>query len=412
MKKLLVCVTCFWSFGFLFAQRTLVAPLNPPKIFPNWVKGDREFMGHGPRVTGAVRLALSEGRGQITAFINLRLEETTGDSSTAVINETRLVYSAPAGRQIRSIITPTSLTDRFDFVLPKGGRNPVRPPVNSGPVNYLLVNGDGNGTDIGNNTDDDSYINVLFRAIVVELEPIPETVREVRLPKTLLAATIQGTLAGTRGRLNTFGPRHGDSWFLPRDAWIKFPNAVSRDTMFLSQLQEVVISPRRYYYNDINLNSIRGDANGQYLRLTANWESDGPEFRGECVNDAGCMFGTPTVQLNNFRIAMNVRPFVAGGRLMYDQFDVQVDFNYDYSADCGVITELCKEVFKDPVQNAFFNARFMLANVLGSSFTLDQISAALTSGVLNFARTIGRFPEASAVVEVLDDGRDLIVRVR
>lgn len=404
----------FLAFGctVAYAQRTLVAPVNPPRIFPRWTGGDRDFWGHGPRVTGDIRVVITEGKSQIIAFINLELKETEGDGSAARIDETRLIYSAPAGKQIRAIITPATSLTHFDAKLPKGGLNRVNASTTNSPVSHLLILGDTGGPEIGNNTEDDSHVRVVFRGMVVELEPLAAGVREITLPKTLLGSSIQAKLRGTKGRLNTFGPRIGDSWFKPRESWMKFPNEIRSDTMFFDQMREVLISPRRYNYNDINLTVIRSDVNGQYLRLTANWESDGPEFRGECVNDVGCMFGSPTVQLNDFKIKINVRPFVSGGRLSYDPNDIQVDFGYNYSADCGILSDLCTEVFKDPVMNAFFQAKFMLARVLAEPATLDQISAALNDGVLVYVRSLGRFPEATQVIDVRDVGTSLVVRCR
>ena len=396
----------------LLAQRTLIAPAKQEKIFPQWVGGDRDFWGHGPKVTGTVRVAVTEGKGQIIAFINLRLEETGGDGSAAEINETRLIYNAPAGKQIQSIITPSNLTTEFNTTLTKGGLNRMSGLSRQGPVNYLLVFGDGESKDIGNNTTDDSYVSIFFNGFVVELEALPETIKEFSLPKTLFASLVQGQLRGTKGRLNTYGPRVGDSWFKANDSWIKFPDSLRRDTMFFTQMQEVLISPRRYNYNDINLTNIRGDVNQEYIRLSVNWESDGPEFRGECVNDVGCMFGSPSVQLDNLSIKINVRPFASGNRLMYDPNDIQVEFGFNYSADCGILSALCTEVFKDPVTNAFFNARFMLADVLKEPATVDQISNALTNGVLAFARMPGRLPGATAVVEVIDRGTNMAIRCR
>lgn len=411
MKKIILAFIMASTSCIGFSQRTLVAPVNPSRIFPVHVAGDRDFWGHGPRVTGDIRVVISEGKGQLIAFINLRLEETEGDHSAATIDETRLIYSAPADKQIRSVIVPASLTSHIDSKLPKGGLNRVNAP-RGGPVSHLLVNGDTGGLDIGNNTEDDSHVSVIFGGMVVELEPLTAGVREFTLPKRTIAGMVQATLNGTTGKLNTYGPRHGDSWFKEGDSWIKFPDAVRRDTMFFTQMQEVLISPRRYNYNDINLSSIRGDVNGQYLRLNVNWESDGPEFRGECVNDVGCMFGSPSVQLDNLAIRINLRPFASGGRLMYDQFDIQVEFGFNYSADCGILSALCTEVFKDPVLNAFFQARFMLAAVLGEPSTVDQIATALTNGILDFVHSFGRFPGATQIVEVRDAGANLVVRCR
>lgn len=411
MKKSFLTIFLSLFVVFSFAQRTLVAPVNPSRIFPQWTGGDRDWWGHGPKVTGDIRVVISEGKSQIIAFINLKLDEIDGDSK-AEINETRLIYSAPAGKQIQSIRYPNDLNSHFDFKLPKGGVNRVNPTSSNSPVSHMLIKGDTGGTDIGNNTDDDTYVNIIFRGFVVELEPLAAGIKETTIPKTLLAGSIRTQLTGTAGRLNTYGPRNGDSWFKPRDSWIKFPDAIRPDTMFFDQMQEILISPRRYNYNDINLRSITAKPNGQYIQLSANWESDGPEFRGECVNDVGCMFGSPTVQLDNLAIKINVRPFVAGGKLTYDHFDVHVDFGYNYSADCGILSSLCTEVFKDPVMSAFFNASFMLAGVLGATETRDQISRALTDGVLQVVRTIGRFPEATTIVDIRDDGNNLVVRSR
>lgn len=410
MKKILSLALIFISV-ISYSQRTLVAPINPSRIFPRWSAGDREFNGHGPRVTGDVHLVISEGKSQIIAFINLKLEEVGGDASAATIDETRLIYNAPAGKQINAIITPASLTSHVDYVLPKGGMNRVN-AARGGPLSYLMINGDTGGLDIGNNTEDDCHVSLVLMGMVVDLVPLPTEIREISIPKTLFANVLSSQLRGTTGRLNTYGPRHGDSWFLERDSWIKFPDSIRREKIFFDQLTEIQVLPRRYYYNDINLSRINAQPFNQYLRINVNWESDGPEARGECVNDAGCMFGTPTVQLNDFKITIDVRPFASGGKLMYDEFDIQVDFGYNYGADCGILSALCTEVFKDPLMNAFFMSRFLLARVLQSNETRGEISNALTKGVLSYVRSFGRFPEATQIVDVRDAGTSIVVRCR
>lgn len=413
MKKATSLILILLSFLVNDAQRTLVAPVNHEKIYPEWVGGDRDFWGHGPLVKGTVTVQISEGKAQIIAVINLRLEETGGEATAAEINESRLIYSAPAGKQIKQIHFPSSLTSTFNYKLPRGGINRVSSTTTSnGPVNYLNVMGDTGGLDIGNNTTDDSYVSIYFRGFVVELEPLAAGIREVTLPKNIIANLVADKLKGTTGKLNTYGPRHGDSWFKARDSWLKFPSELRPDTMFFDQLQEIRILPRRYYYNDIRLSGIRGNANNQYVRLVISWESEGPELRGECVDDVGCMFGTPTVQLDNFNIQINVRPSVAGGTMTYDPNDIQVEFAYNFGADCGILSDLCKEIFKDPLQNALFNSRFMLARVLASDGIRAEISRALNAGILDAVKAFGRFPEATQIVDVRDAGTSLVVRSR
>src|SRR5688500_13690633 len=101
-----------------FSQLSLVSSVNPARIYLEWLDGDRDWWGHGPHVTGDIRIVVTEGKAQIIAFINLKLDEIGGDTK-AEINETRLIYSAPAGKQIRSINFPSELSSHFDLKLAK-----------------------------------------------------------------------------------------------------------------------------------------------------------------------------------------------------------------------------------------------------------------------------------------------------
>ncbi|MCB0716029.1 MAG: hypothetical protein KDC06_08450 [Chitinophagaceae bacterium] len=410
MKKFIFVLSGLLFTTLSFAQRKLILPEQTENIFPRWVNGDRDFWGHGPILSGNVSVAIADGKAQLIAFINLRLEEDGGDHSAATINETRLIYNAPAGKQIRSIITPTSLTSNWNQKL-KYSENRIHGPRNT-PVSELRVRGDGESKDIGNDTKDDSYIAVKFGPMVIELEPLSSGIREVTLNKSLFGGVLNDKFRGSHGKINTYGPRHGNSWFKPHDAWIKFPDAIRRDTLFFTDLKEILISPRRYNYNDIRLQSITARPSGKYLMISVNWEGDGKELIGHCVNDIGCGFGSPSVQLDDLKILIKVRPFTSGGKLTFDPGDVQVGFSYKYSADCGILTELCKEIFKDPLQNALFMTKFRLADVLNAPDTRNQIANALTTGVLQYVRTIGHFPTASQVIGVKDVGNNIVFLCR
>jgi hypothetical protein len=396
----------------LTAQSALIMPEKIERIFPKWVgNGDREFDGHGPKITGNVRLSISEGKGQLIAHINFTLEETEGDKTKAVVNETRLVYNAPAGKQIKQIINPTTLQSDFDYV--QQGHGPRRKNAAAGgPVSHISIQGDTGGYDVGNNTNDDSYVSVYFKGLVIELEPLPAGVSEIRISKTIIATALKDKLKGTTGRLNTYGTRNGDTWYKKDDSWIKFPEEVRSDKMMIDGLIEVKYEGWRYYYNDINLSGISAKADGKYIQVYLSWEGDGPEARGECVNHTLCALGSPSLQLNDFQIFISLRPVVQGGKLGYDKGDIQVNFKYAYGADCGLASFLCNEVFKDIIASSFFNAKFLLASGLRPNETSGQISDALNNGVLDYIKLtpIGR--SASAIVDVTDDGNNLRVRFR
>jgi hypothetical protein len=282
-----------------------------------------------------------------------------------------------------------------------------------GAVNYLKIFGETGYEDLGNNSPDDTYISVYFNSFSLTLEDLPAGVREIAIPKAALTGILTSQLSGTTGKVNTYGPRVGDSWFIGGQSFLRFPEAIRRDPILFDQLAEIPVNPgRRYYFNDINLSTIRSIPRGQYIRVNLYWESTGPEVRGECVNDATCIAGTPTIQLDSFVIQLDLRPAVQGGVFTYDQFDTQVGFKYNFLTDCGVLSGLCTDAFRGLVQSNFFTTRHTLTEVLRVTETKNQISTALTNGVFEFIRTIGRFPTVTSLLDLSDAGNNLLIRCR
>jgi hypothetical protein len=407
------------------SQTTIAAPINALNIYPKKISGDRDFSGNGatslPLLTGTVRLQLSDNGAQILAFINLQLEQTEGDDYSNIagaqrtigrIDETRVIYNAPAGKKVNTIGYPRELISTFNTRLSSAGIVTIRGTTGSA-VNYLRVFGETGNEDIGNNTPDDSYISVYFNSLSLTLEDLPAGVREIAIPKSALTGILTSQLSGTRGRVNTYGPRVGNSWFVGGESFLRFPDAIRRDPILFDQLYEIPVDQgRRYYFNDINLSGIRSIPQGQYIRVNLYWESDGPEVRGECVDNFFCGLGSPSIQLDSFVIQLDLRPAVQGGVFTYDQFDTQIGFKYNYLTDCGVLTALCTDIFRGLIQSNFFTTRRSLSDVLAVPETKNQISTALTNGVFEFIRTIGRFPTVTSLLDVTDGGNNLLVRCR
>jgi hypothetical protein len=410
--KLVFLAAVFLFANILAAQRTLILPEKIEKVFPKKVNGDREFDGHGPKISGNIRLSISEGKGQLIAHINFTLEETEGDKTKAIIdNETRLVYNAPPGKQIKQIINPTNLQSDFDYV--QQGHGPRRKNAAAGgPVSHIIIQGDTGGNDVGNNTNDDSYVSVYFNGLVIELEPLPAGVSELKISKNIIAVALRSKLKGTTGRLNTYGTRNGDSWYKNDDCWIKFPEEVSTERKKINTGPDLKYEGWRYYYNDINLSGISAKTDGKYIQVYLSWEGDGPEARGECVTNPLCALGSPSLQLNDFQVFISIRPVVQGGKLGYDKGDIQASFKYAFGADCGLAGFICNEVFKDIIASSFFGAQFFLADALRPSKTSDEITEALNKGVLDFIRATHGGSSASTIVGVTDTGSDLRVRYR
>src|SRR5262245_38454905 len=86
----------------------VVYPWQDPIIFvpQNLTRGDRDFAGHGPKITWSVNLWVNPyNRTEVWATIYMRAEETKKDWTTVWGSENRLVARAP--RPILQILSPT-----------------------------------------------------------------------------------------------------------------------------------------------------------------------------------------------------------------------------------------------------------------------------------------------------------------
>lgn len=71
---------------------------------------DKEFAGHGPKVTNKVSLFLRDGSRELWVRIYLKMEEVGGDYTTGERTANIKIKTAPAGMKINSIVTPTTQT--------------------------------------------------------------------------------------------------------------------------------------------------------------------------------------------------------------------------------------------------------------------------------------------------------------
>ncbi|KIC95464.1 RICIN domain-containing protein [Flavihumibacter solisilvae] len=140
------------------------------KLFPDHVKGDRDFKGNGPNVTATVRIRISNDQKHILGEFNCSFAETVGDWTTAVGNWTFSLYEAPPGKKIMKINSATFSQAAYvdnDHSIDNIG-------VSGGDlVRSFEMNGDTGGDDVGNNTDDDTYMSVHFNPVKFVLTDMP-----------------------------------------------------------------------------------------------------------------------------------------------------------------------------------------------------------------------------------------------
>lgn len=135
--------------------------------YPDHTKGDREFGGHGPRVTASMILSINSAKDKINLKLTLQAKETKEDWTTGIGGWEQVVYSAPSGWQISKITTASSNTFTYtddDHLYDYG-------PGNYWDLyqGYFKIMGDTGGNDVGNITSDDThlyYINLKFKVML------------------------------------------------------------------------------------------------------------------------------------------------------------------------------------------------------------------------------------------------------
>jgi len=113
--------------------------------------GDREFAGHGPRVTGSVRLVEElSGSGtarKVRVLVRLKARETKKDWTTVEGEKYYDVFSFPAGYKIVQRLTPSATTSSFEYTDNNHRDDSINP--GQGPARKLVITGDSKGKDVG-----------------------------------------------------------------------------------------------------------------------------------------------------------------------------------------------------------------------------------------------------------------------
>lgn len=147
------------------------------------INGDREFNGNGPQISGTVSLTLANNNTELRATVQFEAIETGGDVSRTKQTWEKIIYTAPGGKKIASIIG-SNLPSTFFFTSVKAGfvadrlvkgdvvhtnfpraRTNDEPITVSGNVVYKIeIIGDTAGDDISTDTNcnDDTRIDKLI----------------------------------------------------------------------------------------------------------------------------------------------------------------------------------------------------------------------------------------------------------
>lgn len=130
---------------------------------PPHTRGDQEYKGDGPEVFCRVELSIINFNTQVMAEIYMKAEQTKADWTTAEGTDSYILYTAPAGKEIKQILCPAY--DQITYLDSNVTQDVFERGI-GGPVLRYKFSGDTEGNDAGTNTG----VIVEYNPIQVELE--------------------------------------------------------------------------------------------------------------------------------------------------------------------------------------------------------------------------------------------------
>ncbi|MDN3493452.1 hypothetical protein [Winogradskyella bathintestinalis] len=221
--------------------------------------------------------------------------------------------------------------------------------------------------------------------VTLAIAKAPVASKGFTISKTLFTGFVNAYLGNMEIKLNNYGSRYRDtagdiSWFVENESFVELGG-----NRFNFNIPEYTrgVRDKKYYMNNMNLNSAISSFNGDQLNLVLIFEEDGAELKGMCSNCAKFREdnAAPDYQLddNRWNVQLNVVPF--NGSLTLEVVDV----SYLGDVDGAVFGELFEGIVKKTVipimesefRNAFNDQRAEIARqirTLADSANIDLAS--------------------------------------
>ncbi|NKB82627.1 MAG: hypothetical protein GKS05_12230 [Nitrospirales bacterium] len=195
----------------------------------NTRRGDREFGGHGPKVTATARVSL-QGKTKVVLRLFLHAIETKRDWTETRGTWTYTVYTAPTGYKINRIISNPYSEARYidnDHGLDITTQT-SKPKITGGNlVRRFEIMGDTGGKDIGNCTRDDVYMNVHFNSVKLEIQKLETIISRFDLTGDYPQQVVNKLSKEIRGTAHD-----QNHWFFTQDDMLwKIPVTLNLATM-------------------------------------------------------------------------------------------------------------------------------------------------------------------------------------
>lgn len=303
------------------AQETRTFNLTLLKsLYPDHVRGDRDFGGNGPSVNTTVRLRISSDKRRLEAVIYFKAKETRSNWTEGKKNWTKTVASAPAGYEFTRILSSTySCANYVDR-----DHNMDFPNVGCGNlVHKIAIKGDTGGDDVGNTTSDDTRIHYIqFNPARAQIQRIAG--RKQEIDQSVWLRKLQTTFRETSIRLNNYTPRRFKNskeeeyaYYQANDSYIRTIHN-GRPFIYRFTIPVERRDPLSIYITDMKTQRVSAVRSGNQIKLSLFFESNGREVWSNCVANGGCgAYGNRDIQMNSAKVDVYLRPIVERGRFSY-----------------------------------------------------------------------------------------------
>lgn len=209
-------------------------------------------------------------------------------------------------------------------------------------------------------------------------------------PKQQWISGLSGIFTGMKLHLNNYTP--SKYLYVLNDTYAyEYPKSSSLSIPSLSNVPwvfDVAVTrqdPYSIYLNDINSTRFATDAYNGNAFITINFESDGVEIFGDCVNNIICVCGSPVLDLSNIMAVIPLVLVPKDGGASVASGDVSFSSNASESGPC--VNNACAFFCDIFVPNRNSDMQKAIQKWIGDF--IDQNSGLISTPFTQYLKTLG-----------------------
>ena len=217
----------------------------------------------------------------------------------------------------------------------------------------------------------------------------PATAAVRRVPAGLVSTIVNNGLSSSKIHLNSYGPRHGNSWHKANDSYV---NLYGYNKTFTLPEQSFQALRRLYVYNvsSVTSTSMQLTPQGNHFNLRINFESGGSEIKGSCRRKkvvggwGNCIIGSdkaaPDINWKSPNVNIRLVPEAYNGGIILKATQVTVGGEFQANGICKLGGDICNKFtgYKGRIKSAVADA---VMSQMNSPSVKNQMAQATRQGL-------------------------------